>query len=391
MVKRPVEGQQSSGSRPADRQTPPAAQQQDAAEEQAGYSDLAVLFKMFPRIPDEVRLFLIVAVVGCLGGLLQSIRSWFWYAGHNQLERRWIPFYVSTPIVSMTMAILFYLLFRAGFISPTTPVAETNTYGFAAIAGLVGLFSNRAAIMLENVADILFAKVTRGAGAVSPGDFQLTASRSSQTVPPGGTATYSITATATQDFSAPVTLTPVVAPRHAKGPTVTLNQEELTPTTVGTPVTLTAVTDADTPPGEYKITTTAAGGGKRHEVEVLLLVTNGRGADGAPSPDFELSSREPERTIVPGGSASYTIVARASAGFSQPVVLSASGHPAGATVAFNPSSLMPTPEGTSSELTVQTNNTTLPQVYEIKITATDGGKTKETSVKLMVIPTRNNP
>jgi hypothetical protein len=389
-VKRRVQGQQSSGSLPAGTQTPPAAQQQNAAEEQAGYSDLAVWFTAFPRIPDEVRLFLIVAVVGCLGGLLQSIRSWFWYAGHNQLEQRWIPFYVSTPIVSMTMAIIFYLLFRAGFISPTTPVAETNTYGFAAIAGLVGLFSNRAAIMLENIADILFAKVARGAGAVSPGDFQLTASPSSQTVPPGSTATYTITVTATQDFSAAVTLTPAVASTHPKGPTVTLSQEELTPTTTGTPVTLTAVTAADTPPGEYKITITAAGGGKRHEVEVLLRVSNGRGADAAPSPDFELSTREPARTVVPGESASYTLVARASGGFSQTVVLAASGQPTGEKVTFSPPSLTPTPEGASSTLTVQTNDTTPPQEYEIKITATDGGKAKETSVKLIVTPTRNH-
>jgi hypothetical protein len=38
---------------------------------------------------------------------------------------------------------------------------------------------------------------------------------------------------------------------------VTLSQEELTPTTAGTPVRLTAVTAAETPPGEYKIIITA--------------------------------------------------------------------------------------------------------------------------------------
>ena len=350
------------------------------------------MYTTFPYIPDEVRLFLIVAVVGCLGGLLQAIRSWFWYAGHNQLERRWIPYYVSTPIISMTMAILFYLLFRAGFISPTTPAAETNTYGFAAIAGLVGLFSNRAAIMLENIADIIFTKVVRGAGAVSPGDFQLTASPPSSAVPPGGTAIYTLTLRATPEFSAPVT---------ADGdPFDGGSRANRDPQSGGAyaddgrhTLRLTAVTTAETPPGEYKIVITAAAASeeKRHEVEVMLRVSSARGADGAPAPDFELSTREPEQAIRPGESASYTIVARASGGFSQQVVLSASGHPDGATVTFSPSPLTPTPEGTSSTLTVQTKDTTSPQEYEIKITATDGGQAKETSVKLRVTLTPDRP
>ena len=41
------------------------------------------------------------------------------------------------------------MVFHAGFISPTTPAAETNTYGYAAIAGLVGLFSIHATKMLN--------------------------------------------------------------------------------------------------------------------------------------------------------------------------------------------------------------------------------------------------
>ena len=256
------------------------AQQQDTSEERAlyeGFSELTLGFFSFSMkmpVADEVRLFLIVAVVGCLGGLLHSIRSWVWYAGHARLERSWIPLYASTPIVGMAMALLFYLLFRAGFISPATPAAETNTFGFAAIAGLVGLFSNRASKMLENVADILFSKAESGGGTVSPGDFDLTVSNPSQTVAPGNTATYSITVSATQDFSESVRLTFGIDPSSEKGPSVNLNPALLKPTTTGVPVTLIAATAADTPPSPYKITVRATGGGKEHMVEVLLTVTN---------------------------------------------------------------------------------------------------------------------
>ena len=149
--------------------------------------------------------------------------------------------------------------------------------------------------------------------------------------------------------------------------------------------TLTIMTTVDTPPGAYKTTITATGGGKTHTVEAILTVQNGRGADGAPpTGDFTLSVPEAERTISPGESARYTTVATASGGFSQPVTLIATGLPTGSTVAFNPPSLLPTPEGASSELTVQVNDATPPIMYEIEVTATGGGKTQETSVQLTI-------
>ena len=368
---------------------PAETQNQETTETQAfreGFSELTIFFWTFPHVPDEVRLFLIVAVVGCLGGLLHSTRSWVWYAGHAQLERSWIPFYASTPFVGMAMAILFYLLFRAGFISPTTPAAETNTYGFAAIAGLVGLFSNRAARMLENVADILFTKADVGAGTVSPGEFHLTASGSPQTAIPGDAVTYGITVVATEDFSKSVVLTAAVAPVRPKGPTLALDQTVLTPTTTGTSATLTTAAAVDTLSGEYKITITATGGGKTRRVEVILIVENPREAGDTPltAGDFTLSTPAPEKTILPGASATYTIVATASGDFSQLVALSAAALPTGVTITFKPSSLTPTSEGASSELTVQTDNATPPGAYEITVTATGGGKTQNTSFRLTI-------
>ena len=251
-----------------------AAPQQDGADGctfHDGLTPLAFFGWTIAHISDETRLFLIVAIVGCLGGLLHSIRSWVYHAGHGQLKQNWMPFYFSTPIVGMTMAILFYLLFRAGFIAPTTPAAETNTYGFAAIAGLVGLFSSRASKMLENAADIIFSKADAG-------EFSLIPSESHRRVVAGEPAEYHITVMATQDFSESVRLTAAINPMHDKGPTVRLNPDVLTPTTTGTPVTLTATTTTETPPVNYTITVTASGGGKTTQLRVTLEVTNGAGA-----------------------------------------------------------------------------------------------------------------
>jgi hypothetical protein len=272
-----------------------AASQQDGADgctTHDGLAPLSVSGWTIAHISDETRLFLIVAIVGCLGGLLHAIRSWVHHAGHAQLKQNWMPFYFATPIVGMTMAILFYLLFRAGFIAPTTPAAETNTYGFAAIAGLVGLFSARASKMLENAADIIFsradaetetASADAGAATVSRGEFSLIPSESAHTVAPGETAEYRITVTATQDLSASVRLTAAVDPVHDQGPTVRLNPDELTPTTIGTPVTLNAITTAETPPDAYTITLTATGGGKTTQRRVTLRVENGAGVGAQPA------------------------------------------------------------------------------------------------------------
>jgi hypothetical protein len=123
--------------------------------------------------------------------------------------------------------------------------------------------------MLDNVADILFAKAPKGAGAVSPGDVLLRATPSQQTVRPGQPATYTITVTATQDFAAEVVLD---ASGEPSGEGV-FTPRSLTPTQAGVSSTLTVPTNDGTPPREYEIKITAVGGGKTKETTVKLIVT----------------------------------------------------------------------------------------------------------------------
>ena len=116
-------------------------------------------------VPDESRLFLIVALAGALGSMVHSLRSLYWYIGNKELVLRWVTMYILLPFVGATLALVFYFVIRGGFFSPQTTVQQTSPFGFAALSGLVGLFSEQAVLKLKAVPDILLAKPKPGANA----------------------------------------------------------------------------------------------------------------------------------------------------------------------------------------------------------------------------------
>ena len=110
-------------------------------------------------ISDEVRLLLIVALAGALGSLVHVLRSLSHYVGERELERSWLPRYILLPFLGPTVALVFYFVIRGGFFSPQVTVQETSPYGFAALAGLVGMFSDLAMEKLREVAGTLLGKL----------------------------------------------------------------------------------------------------------------------------------------------------------------------------------------------------------------------------------------
>jgi hypothetical protein len=75
------------------------------------------------------------------------------------------------------------------------------------------------------------------------------------------------------------------------------------------------------------------------------------------APSFTISSITGPQTVQPGGAATYSITVTAQNGtFPNPVTLTASGLPAGATATFLPPSITPGSSSASSALTIQTAN-----------------------------------
>jgi hypothetical protein len=116
----------------------------------------------------DVVLFVIVAAAGALGGVVHTMRSLTWYVGNRHLRWSWVPFYVMLPLVGASAATVFYLVLRAGLFSPSATTTQVNPFGFAAIAGLVGLFSEQAMEKLHDVFGSLLAPARRGADRVGP-------------------------------------------------------------------------------------------------------------------------------------------------------------------------------------------------------------------------------
>jgi hypothetical protein len=117
------------------------------------------------EIWDEVRLLLIVILAGALGSLVHTVRSIFWYVGNRLLKWSWVPKYILQPFAGSALAVIFYVVVRGGFFSPQTTFENTSPFGFAALAALVGLFSEQAVLKLKKVAETVLESPAPGADA----------------------------------------------------------------------------------------------------------------------------------------------------------------------------------------------------------------------------------
>lgn len=144
-------------------QAQPAAKSSKGEMCADGVQRRAELFWCLPLcLSEEERLFLIVMFAGALGGLVHTLRSFYWYAGCRRLVLSWAGFYITLPILGATMATVFYLVVRGGFFSPQSEVSDTSPFGFAALAALIGMFTEQAAEKLKQITETLFATAPTG-------------------------------------------------------------------------------------------------------------------------------------------------------------------------------------------------------------------------------------
>src|SRR6185369_4991739 len=115
-----------------------------------------------------------------------------------------------------------------------------------------------------------------------------------------------------------------------------------------------------------------------------LNVCNGIPGCGTPAtPDFSLSVSPSSVSVSStGGTATYTVAITRNGGFADPVDLSVSGLPAGATGSFssNPAT------GNSSTLTVTVAASTPANSYPLTVTGTSGVLSRTASATLVVQP-----
>jgi hypothetical protein len=84
-----------------------------------------------------------VILAGALGSLIHAVRSVYWYVGNRELVWSWLAKYVVLPFLGAALAVVFYFVIRGGFFSPQAGFEQTSPFGFAALAAMVGMFSEQ--------------------------------------------------------------------------------------------------------------------------------------------------------------------------------------------------------------------------------------------------------
>jgi galactose oxidase-like protein/glyoxal oxidase-like protein len=199
---------------------------------------------------------------------------------------------------------------------------------------------------------------------VSQPDFSVTATPSSQTVPPGTGTSYTVTVTPSNGFNGTVTFNVSGLP---SGATATFNPTSVTGSGSST---MSVNTSSSTPGGSYPLTITATSGNLTHTTQVTLVVA-----------DFSVSASPSSQTVNRGSKTTYTVSVTALGPFSAAVNFSVSGLPARTSSSFTPASV--TGSGNTT-LTISTKPRTPTGTFTLTIKATGAGITHSTTVNLVV-------
>jgi hypothetical protein len=121
------------------------------------------LVTITPEIPSpcdlEVqlwRIILLVAWVGAIGGLTHAMGSFGTYVGNRELKASWLWWYALRPCLSAAVAVLVFLVFRAGLGAPDLGLDAGDCLKVAGFAGLVGLFAEPATVKLKDIFEAVF-------------------------------------------------------------------------------------------------------------------------------------------------------------------------------------------------------------------------------------------
>lgn len=107
------------------------------------------------ELTAEQRIIILVLLAGALGSFIHAGTSFSNYVGQRKIEKSWIWWYLLRPIIGMSVALVFYLVFRGGLVNDT-PIETLNIYGVLTMSALTGLFTDRATLKLEEVFQSLF-------------------------------------------------------------------------------------------------------------------------------------------------------------------------------------------------------------------------------------------
>ena len=136
--------------------------------------DVITFFARYPSLKFDVhtsideRLIFLVIVSGALGSYIHAATSFADYVGNRKLTASWIWWYILRPFVGVALALIFYFVVRAGFLTGGSG-DNVSPYGVATLGALAGMFSKQATDKLEEVFTTIF-RPAPGKGDAKRGD-----------------------------------------------------------------------------------------------------------------------------------------------------------------------------------------------------------------------------
>lgn len=107
-------------------------------------------------VTAETSMLMLVMAMAAVGSYVHAATSFVSYVGNQRLRRSWVAWYAFRSLIGASLAVVFYVVIRAGFLSGGTGAEQVNVFGIAALAGLTGMFSKQATDKLREVFDTLF-------------------------------------------------------------------------------------------------------------------------------------------------------------------------------------------------------------------------------------------
>ncbi len=117
-------------------------------------------------------LLILVATMGFLGNMIHIASSFASFVGNGTFERSWILWYFVKPFTAAGLAIIVYLIIRAGFLGYGTDPSSISLYGIMCLAALTGLFTDNATLKLKEIFDVVFKPKDERSGKLD--DFKIT-------------------------------------------------------------------------------------------------------------------------------------------------------------------------------------------------------------------------
>jgi hypothetical protein len=105
---------------------------------------------------QEIRLVLFATLFGIIGASIHGLGSLTAWITTNKLQTGWGVYYLTRPTIGAALAIITYIIIRAGLISGAGGPAAISDFGVAGISALVGLMTDEMTSKLRDIFDTLF-------------------------------------------------------------------------------------------------------------------------------------------------------------------------------------------------------------------------------------------